>query len=70
MRPLSERDVSPEVLLGLERNSPRSMELIQRHLPAFLRRFGREFAVVDGSWFYRDLQRGDISYRIYCFAKD
>ena len=45
-------------------------ELINRHLPAFLRRFGREFAVVDGSWFYNDLERGEIDYRSYHFTKD
>jgi uncharacterized protein YbcV (DUF1398 family) len=39
-------------------------------MPAFARRFGREFAVVDGSWFYRDLERGEISYRTYCFAEE
>jgi ubiquinone/menaquinone biosynthesis C-methylase UbiE len=70
MRRVSARVINAEVLRGLEKNSPRSMELINRYLPAFMRRFGREFAVVDGSWFYRDLERGEISYRIYCFAKD
>lgn len=35
-----------------------------------LRRFAREFDVVDRSWFYRDLERGEIDYRLYCFAKD
>ena len=46
------------------------MELIDRYSPAFLRRFGREFAVVDGSMFYKDLERGEISYRTYCLTKD
>ena len=70
MRLMSEKVINAEVLRGLEKNSQRSMELIQHYLPAFMRRFGREFAVVDGSWFYRDVQRGEISYRMYCFAKD
>jgi hypothetical protein len=70
LRLVSERVINAEVLRGLHENSPRSTELINRYLPAFMRRFGREFAVVDGSWFYRDLERGEISYRTYCFAKD
>ena len=59
-----------KVLRGLQKNSPRSTELINNRMPAFLRRFGREFAVVDGSWFYNDLKRGEIEYRAYHFIKD
>ena len=70
MRLVSENVIDEEVLRGLRKNSSRSMELINRHLPAVARRFGREFAVVDGSWFYRDLERGEITYRSYCFTKD
>jgi ubiquinone/menaquinone biosynthesis C-methylase UbiE len=70
MRIISEKNISREVLRGLQLNSPRSMELINRNLPAFLRRFGREFAVVEGSWFYKDLERGEIEYRRYCLTKD
>lgn len=70
LRTVSERVINEQVLRGLKKNSPRSMELINRRLPAFLRRFGREFAVVDGSWFYNDLERGEIDYRMYCLTKD
>jgi ubiquinone/menaquinone biosynthesis C-methylase UbiE len=70
LRLVSKRVINDQVLRGLHENSARSMELINRYLPTFMRRFGREFAVVDGSWFYRDLERGEISYRSYCFAKD
>ena len=70
MRIVSEKNISEQVLRGLHLNSPRSTELINRHMPAFLRRFGREFAVVDGSWFYNDLERGEIEYRAYCLTKD
>lgn len=66
----SERVINREVLRGLQRNSARSVELINRHMPALMRRFGREFAVVDGSWFYQDLERGEIEYRTYCFVKN
>ena len=61
MRLVSERVIDDQVLRGLRKNSPRSMELINRRMPAFARRFGREFAVADGSLFYRDLERGEIT---------
>lgn len=70
MRTVSERVISDQVLRGLQKNSARSNDLINRYTPAFARRFAREFAVVDGSWFFRDLERGEISYRTYCLTKD
>ena len=70
MRLHSDRVVSAEVLRGLEKNSQRSAAMIGRTFPAFLRRFGRAGFGVPGSLFYRDLQHGRISYRMYCFAKD
>ena len=70
LRLVSKRVIDTEVVRGLQKNSPRSTEIINGYLPAFARRFGREFAVVDGSLFYKDLERGDISYRTYCFTKD
>jgi ubiquinone/menaquinone biosynthesis C-methylase UbiE len=70
LQQVSERVINEQVLRGLKKNSPRSNELINNRLPAFLRRFGREFAVVDGSWFYNDLERGEIDYRAYYFIKN
>src|ERR1700759_728738 len=70
LRIVSEKNISDQVLRGLRLNSPRSEDLINRHLPIFMRRFGREFAVVDGSWFYKDLENGEIEYRAYCLTKD
>ncbi|OBF58036.1 SAM-dependent methyltransferase [Mycobacterium sp. 852002-50816_SCH5313054-b] len=70
MRVLSERVINAEVLRGLNATSQRSLDLITRHLPTFLRPFARLFAGVPGSRIYRDLQRGKISYRMYSFAKD
>jgi len=70
MRQVSQKSIREQVLRGLHKNSARSADLIDRHIPAVGRRFAREFAVVDGSWFYRDLERGEIDYRTYCFTKD
>lgn len=71
LRVLNKKDISENVLRGLHLNSPRSNDLVNRHLRSpIMRRFGREFTVVDGSWFYRDLERGEIEYRTYCLVKD
>jgi hypothetical protein len=70
LRLVSKKVIDAEVLRGLQKNSARSTEIINRHLPSFARRFGREFAVVDGSLFYNDLERGDISYRTFLLTKD
>jgi ubiquinone/menaquinone biosynthesis C-methylase UbiE len=69
LRIVSEKIIDEQVLRGLKENSPRSSELINRHLPAVLHRFGREFAVVEGSMFFKDLERGELSYRTYCLAR-
>jgi ubiquinone/menaquinone biosynthesis C-methylase UbiE len=69
MRKLSERIINPEVLRGMEQNSKRYLELINR-LPVFLRSFGRLFAGVPGTLIYRELERGRNSYRMYSFVKD
>jgi SAM-dependent methyltransferase len=70
MRMLSKRVINAEVLRGLENNSQRALDLVGNHLPSFLRPFGMFFAGVPGSLIYRELQRGRVSYRMYCFAKD
>jgi ubiquinone/menaquinone biosynthesis C-methylase UbiE len=69
MRLVSERVINAEVLRGMDKRSQRSLELIDRRLPSFLRYWGRNFAGVQGSPFYRSLQQGKSSYRMYCFAK-
>lgn len=70
MRQVSERVINPEVLRGLEKNAQRSIELIDRLVPTLLRPFGRRFAGVPGTGLYRDIERGKIEYRMYCFTKD
>lgn len=71
MRVVNKRDISAEVVRGLQLNSQHSNDLVDRHLKnPIMRRFGREFTVVEGSWFYRDLERREIEYRTYCLVKD
>jgi ubiquinone/menaquinone biosynthesis C-methylase UbiE len=63
--------VNAEILRGIERNTHHwSLNAVERYPSAFLRRLGRTFAVGEGTRIYRDLQRGDISFRIYYCTKD
>ena len=62
--------INAEVLRGMDRNSPRSQDLLVRHLPRFLHSLGRDFAGVQGSRIYTALQRNELSYRAYCFVKN
>ncbi len=64
------RDISAEVLRGMECNSARSSELLDKKLPKFLHSLGRDFAGVKGSRVYNALQTGELSYRSYCFQKN
>jgi ubiquinone/menaquinone biosynthesis C-methylase UbiE len=67
---MQSRVINAEVLRGMERNSPRSLALITRHLPKFLHGLGRDFAGVTGSRVYNALQDGTLSYRSYLFVKN
>lgn len=64
-----QRNINTEVQRGMEQNSPRSQQLIARHLPKFLHPLGRDFAGVKGSRIYRALESGELSYRSYCLVK-
>jgi ubiquinone/menaquinone biosynthesis C-methylase UbiE len=70
MRMVSKRDISPQVVRGMDNNSPRYLDLVRRYVPAFLQSFGRLFAGAPGTLMYRELQRGRLSYRMYHFIKD
>jgi SAM-dependent methyltransferase len=64
------RGINAEVLRGMKINSPRSEELIARHLPKFLHGLGRDFAGTRDSLMYRGLTTGEVSYRSYCLVKN
>jgi ubiquinone/menaquinone biosynthesis C-methylase UbiE len=63
------RDISSEVVRGLEMNAPRSSELIALCLPKWLHSLGRDFAGLPGSYVYNALQGGQAVYHSYCFMK-
>lgn len=67
---VSQEEINKQVLRGLEMNSPRYQDLINRHAPKLLRRFGRDVAVTKGSPLYEEVERGDLSYRLYCLVKN
>ncbi len=62
-------DIGPCVIRGLEVNSARSQELLDRKLPKFLHGLGRDFAGIKGSRVYNALVEGELSYRSYHFLK-
>ena len=69
LRMISHEDINAQVVRGLEKNSPRMLELIGR-MPMVLRRIGLEYAGMEGTGFYRAMQSGKYPYRVYCFTKD
>lgn len=70
LREVSQRSIDDEVKRGLEKNSPRLQELINRRVPKFLQGFARSNAGVQGGRLYRGVELGLFSYRVYDFVKD
>jgi ubiquinone/menaquinone biosynthesis C-methylase UbiE len=73
MRMTSERIINEEVLRGLEstqHNTQRLLGPVSRRAPAFVQGLARRVNDMQTSTFYRALQSGENSYRMYCFVKD
>jgi fatty-acid O-methyltransferase len=70
MRMLSQKEVNAEVVRAMEKNTEQWLDLIDRRVPAFLHGLARAQTGVQGEMFYREVQSGESSYRMYCFAKD
>lgn len=64
-----QRDISQEVLRGMDMNSERSLGLIVRLLPQWMENLGRDFAGIRGSRIYTALKEGKVSYRSYLLEK-
>lgn len=69
LRVISQRDITVEVVRGLDNKSRHMSDVIDRHAPVLLRGVVRSAAGVRGSGVYRSLQSGASTYRMYCFAK-
>ena len=63
------RDIGANVLKGMDRNGERNLKLIFERLPRFMHMLGRDFAGVPGSRVYVAIQKGELSYRSWCFRK-
>lgn len=63
------RLINPEVVRGMELNTPRYTEMIRTCFPWFLHRLGLDFAGVRGSRLHRDAVSGELSYRSFLLRK-
>jgi SAM-dependent methyltransferase len=70
LRRVSSAVIDADVLRGNEKNAPRKHDLISRHGSAISRRYARYASDVTDWAFNGALQRGEFTYRVYCFAKD
>ncbi|MCB1224271.1 MAG: class I SAM-dependent methyltransferase [Verrucomicrobiales bacterium] len=66
---LTTRDISQDVLRGMNRNAARSDALVRDCLPSFLQSLGRDFAGVPGGRVHEALQNGDLRYQAWHLAR-
>jgi fatty-acid O-methyltransferase len=69
MRMLSQSEINAEAVRGYEKNL-RWMGSFDRHVPPFLRGVTRNAVSMSNSKGWHRLQTGEISYRMYSFAKE
>ncbi|NBX34407.1 class I SAM-dependent methyltransferase [bacterium] len=63
------RLINPEVIRGMELNTPRYETMVRRALPRLLHRLALDFAGVKGSRLHRDAISGEMSYRSFKLTK-
>jgi SAM-dependent methyltransferase len=63
------RDITSDVLRGLDANAPRSLDVVTRCLPRWMESYGRDFAGIPGSFVYSAFKNGQAVYHSYCFVK-
>jgi SAM-dependent methyltransferase len=69
LRVVSWRDINAEVLRGIEQNSAQLQAVMDSLVPGFLRGLTRKEVPVRESPIYRHVESGQMSYRMYHFAK-
>jgi SAM-dependent methyltransferase len=67
---IHQRDISPDVLRGMDMNAQRSRELVRTCLPSFLHGLGSDFAAVPGSRVYDALKNQQLSYHSALLKKE
>ena len=68
MRMISHENINAEILRGMEINTQRILDLIDR-VPRYLRPIARAFVGIQGSPFYRAMECGKYSFRMYRFSR-
>ena len=63
------RLINPEVIRGMELNTPRYEAMVRQALPKFLHKLALDFAGVQGSRLHRDAVSGEMSYRSFRLTK-
>jgi ubiquinone/menaquinone biosynthesis C-methylase UbiE len=63
------RLINPEVIRGMELNTPRYVAMVKQALPRFLHGLALDFAGVKGSRLHRDALSGEMSYRSFKLTK-
>jgi ubiquinone/menaquinone biosynthesis C-methylase UbiE len=63
------RLINPEVVRGMELNTPRYAAMVKAALPRFLHGLALDFAGVKGSRSHRDAVSGEMSYRSFKLTK-
>ncbi|MCX8487675.1 MAG: class I SAM-dependent methyltransferase [Opitutales bacterium] len=63
------RLINPEVIRGMELNTPRYEAMVKQALPGFLHGLALDFAGVKGSRLHRDAVSGEMSYRSFRLTK-
>ncbi|MFZ9461515.1 MAG: phthiotriol/phenolphthiotriol dimycocerosates methyltransferase, partial [Opitutales bacterium] len=63
------RLINPEVIRGMELNTPRYEAMVRKALPKFLHKLALDFAGVKGSRLHRDAVSGEMSYRSFKLTK-
>ena len=63
------RLINPEVIRGMELNTPRYVAMVKQALPKFLHGLALDFAGVKGSRLHRDALSGEMSYRSFKLTK-
>jgi ubiquinone/menaquinone biosynthesis C-methylase UbiE len=63
------RLINPEVIRGMELNTPRYVAMVKQALPSFLHGLALDFAGVKGSRLHRDAVSGEMSYRSFKLTK-
>lgn len=63
------RLINPEVIRGMELNTPRYVAMVKQALPKLLHGLALDFAGVKGSRLHRDAVSGEMSYRSFRLTK-